>query len=188
MARITIEFTEEQIKLIKNINFEKIKVNHEKSDLMPRVKYIYDIVNESETLSKLDKDEIIGNLEVIRDAVKKSNYYAKEDDDKYYGVNSYDLFNSDSPFETMSLILGYQDKIIEGTETDYDGPKFTDDVTNHFIELLEFLIVRFVEIEEIIHQRCDKGGIEPNVKYIAFDHEHIWRTEEELAELKKKRK
>lgn len=188
MARITIEFNEEQITLIKNINFKRLTIKHEKSDLFPTVKYIYNIVKDNETLSELDQDEIISNLEIIGKAAKKSNLYAKEDDDKYYGVDTYDLFNSDSPFEAMSLLLGYQDKIIEGTETDYDGPKFTDDVTAHFIELLEFIITKFVEIEEIIHQRCDKGGIKPNVKYIAFDHEHIWRTEEELAEVKKKRK
>ena len=104
MARITIEFNEEQITLIKNINFKRLTIKHEKSDLFPTVKYIYNIVKDNETLSELDQDEIISNLEIIGKAAKKSNLYAKEDDDKYYGVDTYDLFNSDSPFEAMSLL------------------------------------------------------------------------------------
>lgn len=190
MARITLELTEEHIKLIKCFRFQKINVKHEKSNIIPDLKYMFLTLEECDNNECSDyiKDELKEKLEKIYDAASLSNMYAESDTDKYYGFDTYDFFGGDLLYEQMAYILGYQDQIIPGTEEDYDGPKFPPEVMEHFKDLMEFIFTRIVDIEDVLHQRCDKGGLQANVKYIAYDYERLWFTEEEFKEHRKKKR
>ena len=113
-----------------------------------------------------------------------SKLYAELDKGKYFGVDTYDLFGGNT-MELIARCIGCYDKVIEGTEEDYTGPKFPPDVTDHIHDLYHFIVENFSDIEELIHQRAFKGGIQPDVTYVSFDYEHLWFTEEEFEEHRK---
>ena len=96
MAKVTITFTDEHVKLIRCLRFKQLEIRHEKSELGKYTNYI------RQKLEKLDNDD---NVSIIRDINSKlesidrasaiSKSYAVEDNDKDYGIDTYDLFNSD---------------------------------------------------------------------------------------------
>lgn len=186
MAKISLTFTEDHIKLIKCLRFRKLEIKRETKSLELYTRYIQNCLD----LNGVDKsvrEEVNDLLEKIDAASRKDKAYAKEEEDKYYGFDSYDFFNSDNEAVSLAYILGCEDSIIEGTEEDYDGPKFKPEVVERFGELMDFIYTNIVHIEDILHQRCDKGGIKPNVTYVSLDHEGIWYTEEEFKEKKRKK-
>lgn len=194
--KINLTFTEEQIKLIKCLRFRKIDVKHEKSDLIPHIKYMYMTLDECDKNECSDyiKDELRERLDIIHKAARLSNLYAEADTDKYYGFDSYDFFMNDDEKLFLSYVLGYKDELDELEQKKLDGKLEQSDIDRHteimehFGELMDFIFTNIVHIEDILHQRCDMGGIQPNVKYVALDHEGIWYTEEEFKEKKRKRK
>lgn len=186
MAKISLTFSEDHIKLIKCLRFRKLDIKRETKSLDA---YTYQ-VRECLKLNDVDKstqEEVNDLLKHIDKAVQKDKAFAKEENGKFYGFDSYDFFDSDNEAVTMAYILGCEDSIIEGTEENYDGPQFKEEAVKRFGELMDFIYTNIVHIEDILHQRCDKGGIQPNVKYVALDHEGIWYTEEEYNERKKKK-
>lgn len=186
MARISIEFTEDTIKVIKWLRFKQLEVRHEKSNLSPVLHELADILAET-TIDESDRYLIEDILTKINNANRLSLALSKEDEDKYYGFDTYDFFDGIPYLSQVALILGRNNDVIEGTETNYGGPQFTQETTEYINDLMSFINTNLVSIEEIIHQRCDKGGILPNVKYVASDNEHIWYTEEEYKERRKKK-
>lgn len=200
MARITLQFTEDQVKVIRCLRFKKLEVKHERKDIIGKIKEIrslVDCIDPGEEYDGIDaeKESLHGLCDMIHSELNdiymsavRSRELEFEDSDKYYGFDVYDLFNGLSPYEFMAFALGMQDKVIPGTEEDYDGPKYPNDVVDKFEEVLSYIYDRLVDIEDLLHQRCDCGGIQAGVKYIALDHERIWRTEEEFKEARKKKK
>lgn len=187
MARITLELTEEQIKVIRCLRFQKLDIKHERKNLVKTVKELDETVRHMGDEDNPQVELVRGGLYDIYASIMRSQQIAKEDRDKYYGFDMYELFGGMTPYEFLAFILGRQDEIIPGTEEDYDGPKFPPKVIEEFEEIIGHIYDRIVDIEDLIHQRCDRGGIQPNVKYIALDHERIWRTEEEFEEYKRNR-
>lgn len=200
MARITLEFTEEQIKVIRCLRFNKLSIKHERKELVNTIKEIGALVDsldpdpdeERDTLTS-EQESTHSICEMIRSGLNeiytsaiRSKEIAADDSDKYYGLDLFDLFNGITPFELVAYALGMQDKAIVGTEEDPDGVKYPDDVMKKFREILDPIYHDIVDIEDLIHQRCDKGGIQAGVKYIALDRERIWYTEEEFKERYKK--
>ena len=181
MAKVTITFTDEHLKLIRCLRFKQIDIRHEKSELSKHTSAIRQILDsfpkDVKTVSIIH--DINTRLSVIDRASKLSKAYADEDNDKYYGIDTYDLFNSDYWFDQMAHIIGCSDQVIPGTEEDIDGPKYPREVIEHLRELDEFLINNIVNIEDILHQFSDRGGIKSDVKYISYDYEGIWYTEED---------
>lgn len=187
MAKISLTFSEDHIKLIKCLRFRKLDIKREVKDLDVYTNYIKNCLD----LNGLDdsaKEEVGDLLDKIDTAAKKDKIYAKEEEGKYYGFDSYDFFDSDNEAVSLAYILGCEDGIIEGTDEDYDGPKFKPEVVERFGELMDFIYTNIIHIEDILHQRCDRGGIEPNVPYVCLDHEGIWYTEEEFKEKKRKKR
>lgn len=199
MARITLQFTDEQIKVIRCLRFNKLKIKHERKDIINTIKEIGALVDSldpdpygtDETLSaELEGTHSIcemirSGLNEIYGSAVRSMDIAMDDSDKYYGFDMFDLFNGISPFELVAYALGMQDKAISGTEEDPDGVKYQDEAMKQFREILDPIYHNIVDIEDLIHQRCDKGGIQAGVKYIALDRERIWYTEEEFKEKRK---
>jgi len=183
MAKIKLTFTEEHLKLIRNLRVRKIEINHEKSDL---TKYTRSIRKELERYKNDTFPNVLRTLYNIDRISQKSKAYADEDNDKYYGIDTYDLYQCDFWYDQMAFILGLSEQVIKGTEEDTDGPKYPKEVIEHLRELDEFIVNNLQHIEDIIHQFCDRGGIKEGVTYIAYDNENIWYTEEEWLKLGRK--
>lgn len=183
MGKISITFTEEQVKLIKCLRVKPIEIRHEKSDLYKYTNYI------RKKLEKFDDCKTGKSISAVRDIMLKlegidrisaiSKAYAVEDNDKYYGIDTYDFFNCDYWFDQMAHIVGLSNQVIKGTEEDVDGPKYPKEVIEHLRELDDFLVTNIQHIEDILHQFCDRGGIEAGITYVAYDYEGIWYKEED---------
>jgi len=200
MARITLQFTEDQVKVIRCLRFKKLEIKHERKDIVGIIREIGSLVdsidpdpegNDEHLTAEQEGthsicDMIRSDLNEIYESAIRSKEIAIEDADKFYGLDLFDLFNGISPFDLVAYALGMQDKAIEGTEGDVNGIKYPDEVMKQFREILDPIYHDIVDIEDLIHQRCDKGGIQAGVKYVALDHERIWRTEEEFKELRQK--
>ena len=177
--RIKITLTEEHISLIRNFNFGEIIVSHPEQSLSKNVELINKKLDElkdeygSFATESFDYNVSIikGQLSKIMEASARSQLYALFDDTKYFGIDTYDMFNGGT-IEQIARIIGCYDKVIPGTEEDFDGPKFPEDIDKHIHDT--YIFVR-------------GGGIQPNVTYVAYDNEHIWYTEEEFEERRKKK-
>lgn len=185
MSKVTITFTDEHIKLIKCLRFRPIEVRHEKSELTKYTNYIRKRLDDLPVKSDyaLLIHDIESRLNSIDRASKLSKAYADEDYDKYYGLDTYDLFETDYWYDYMARIIGVSDQVIKGTEADTDGPKYPETVIDHLRELDDFLITNLVAIEDILHQFCDRGGVKAGVKYVSYDYEGIWYTEEDWKKI-----
>ena len=93
--------------------------------------------------------------------------------DKYFGIDTYGLYHGSYLYQDMAEILGLSDKIIKGTELDYDGPKYEQETMNYLIDLDAFIVSNILNLEEIIHQFATKGGVKSGI-YTCRDNEHIW--------------
>jgi hypothetical protein len=185
MAKITITFTDEHIRLIRCLRFKPLEIKHEKSELVKYTNYIrqkLDGLNEYKSNISVIRD-IESKLESIDRASILSKSYAIEDNDKYYGIDTYDLFNADYWYDQMAHIIGCSDQVISGTEEDTDGPKYPEEVIEHLRELDDFLVTNIVSIEDILHQFCDRGGIKSGVTYVSYDYEGIWYAEEDWKKI-----
>ena len=76
----------------------------------------------------------------------------------------------------MALILGFGDKIIPETRESPFGAICEETTQRHLEELDAFFIDHMVDIEEILHQMVDSGGIKPG-KYTCLDNVRIWKYE-----------
>lgn len=199
MARITLQFTEDQVKVIRCLRFKKLEIKHERKDIIGKIKEIgslVDCIDPGEEYDGIDaeKESLHGLCDMIHSELNdiymsavRSRELALEDSDKYCGFDMYDLFNGMHPYKVVAFILGEQDKIIEGSEEMFGRPRFPEELEQKFDDILGYIYERIIDIEDLIHQRCNLGGIEAGVKYIALDHERIWRTEEEFKEARKKK-
>ena len=107
----------------------------------------------------------------------KNLRYIKFDDNRY-GVDNYApwTYGGSSIFEDMALILGFGDKIIPETRESPFGAICEETTQRHLEELDAFFIDHMVDIEEILHQMVDSGGIKPG-KYTCLDNVRIWKYE-----------
>lgn len=192
MARIKIKFTEEHLALISNLYLGEIFVSHPEQSLGKNVNIIDKKIDEITPLIKDGEqgrfadiaETIKGQLLRISEESERSQGYAEADKQKYYGIDTYDMFNGET-IEQVARIIGCYDKVIPGTESDFDGPKFPPETFEQIYDAYTFVQNNLSTIEEIIHQRCSKGGILPNVTYVAYDNERIWFTEDEFEEHRK---
>ena len=184
MAKLTLTFSEEHVRLIHCLRFKVLEIKHEKSELVRQTNYIRKVLDKlANDENGYDIDDIKGQLDIIDRASALSKAYATEDEDKYYGIDTYDLFESDYWYEQMAHIIGVSDQVIKGTEEDITGPKYPQGVIDHLRELDDFLVTHISDIEDILHQFCNRGGIKVGVKYVCYDYERIWYTEDEWKEM-----
>lgn len=118
---------------------------------------------------------MILKLEINEDIIKLiKNFNFERISDKHYGLDTYSLFGGTYLLEQMSLILGYQDKIIPETIESPMGVRFEKEYEDKMYEYDSFILDNLVFIEEILHQFVDKGGIKPGI-YTAPSHNRIWQ-------------
>lgn len=96
--------------------------------------------------------------------------------DKFY-VDLYSLYGGNFLLEDVALILGKYDDRIEGTQNNWQGPSFPDEVEEYLLETHHMVYDNLSNIEEILHQFAGKGGLKPGV-YECKPYEHIWAFKE----------
>jgi len=106
---------------------------------------------------------------------------ALQDDDERemvtYGVDYGSLYGGNFVFEDISFILGRYDEHIPGTEEDALGAKFPKEFEDYMWEMHSYILEHIDCIEELVHQFCNKGGLQPGV-YVAKPNEHIWKRKD----------
>ena len=100
--------------------------------------------------------------------------------DETVGIVKDNLYGGTYKYEQMALILGLTDKAVPGTEEDMEnGTLYEKDAQLYMVELDKYINENLLNIEEILHQFCLKGGLTVG-KYVCKDYQHIWhRVEDE---------
>ena len=96
------------------------------------------------------------------------------------GIAKDNLYGGTYKYEQMALILGLTDKAVPGTEEDMEnGTLYEKEAQLYMVELDKYINENLLNIEEILHQFCLKGGLTAG-KYVCKDYQHIWhRVEDE---------
>lgn len=76
-----------------------------------------------------------------------------------WGVDQYSPWGGNFPIEDIALILGHWEDTIPGTENDYDGRKFPEEMHNHFFDLYEDITENFKLYFSLLIFMTDKGGL-----------------------------
>lgn len=100
--------------------------------------------------------------------------------DETVGIAKDNLYGGTYKYEQMALILGLTDKAVPGTEEDMEnGTLYEKEAQLYMVELDKYINENLLNIEEILHQFCLKGGLKVG-KYVCKDYQHIWhRVEDE---------
>lgn len=100
--------------------------------------------------------------------------------DETVGIAKDNLYGGTYKYEQMALILGLTDKAVPGTEEDMEnGTLYEKEAQLYMVELDKYINENLLNIEEILHQFCLKGGLTTG-KYVCKDYQHIWhRVEDE---------
>ena len=100
--------------------------------------------------------------------------------DETVGIVKDNLYGGTYKYEQMALILGLTDKAVPGTEEDMEnGTLYEKEAQLYMVELDKYINENLLNIEEILHQFCLKGGLTVG-KYVCKDYQHIWhRVEDE---------
>lgn len=103
----------------------------------------------------------------------------EDEDNEYptYGLDLNSLYGGSYVNEDISYILGKYDEHVPGTEESAEGPRFPEELENHFSELHSYILENLGDIEEIVHQFVGKGGITPGT-YVSRNNQHFWTREE----------
>lgn len=102
------------------------------------------------------------------------NFKVERFDDIKAGFDTINPYGGSYLMEDLALILGYWDKAIEGTETDFDGRKFGLDNEIEMINIHNYVVDNFEFIMSIIIQFIDIG-VKPGLytskeNYINWDY------------------
>lgn len=173
MARKKIEFTEDQIKLIKNLRFGHIEPKFFVEPCHEDVS-VKNVGNSRYNVSNIVRE----NGKPVAESIAPIEVRNPLDfGDNLYGVDTYNLWGGTYIYEDIAYIVGKMDKVVEGTLEDPDGPKFDEETTQYLDELASFIIDNLSDIEEILHQFCTEG-IRTGVAYTCKPNEHIWHKED----------
>ena len=166
MAKIKLRFTEDELALISAMHSGLIKVEHHKSTLGRDVNEIVRVFNLND--AELDDQNLLllrEKMEKLGDVAAKSAVEAQMDVDRYYGIDTYDLFGG-TDWKTAVKLACPDTSAMTEEEIDEKCNKLSE----KFIDNIEY-------IEQLVHQRSNKGGLQPDVTYVCIDRVGIWYTE-----------
>lgn len=117
-------------------------------------------------------------LELTEDHLKliRNIFYQDFDDDKC-GIDKNNLYGGNFILEDVAISIGRYNEMIPGSQDDYDGPKFTDELSEYMWNLHVYISENLHFIESLVHQFVVQGGITPG-KYTCIDYEGIWKRGE----------
>lgn len=78
-----------------------------------------------------------------------------------WGVDQYGPWGGNYPIEDIALILGHWGDTIPGTENDWDGRKFPDELADKFFALYGDITENFELYFKLLIFMSDKGGLTP---------------------------
>ena len=96
-------------------------------------------------------------------------------------IDMNNIYGGSFLYEDISYILGIYDKHIEGTEEDYDGPKFPVELEDYMYDMHAYIMENILYIEQIVHQIGVVNGLKAGT-YVSKRNEEIWSyiNEEEM--------
>ncbi len=80
-----------------------------------------------------------------------------------WGVDQYGPWGGNFPIEDIALILGHWEDTIPGTENDWDGRKFPEELSMHFYDLYDDITENFEDYFKLLIFMTDKGGLTPGI-------------------------
>lgn len=92
-----------------------------------------------------------------------------------YGIDFNSIYGG-STFEDIAYILGRYDEHIEGTEDNYTGADFPEELKSYMWEMHTYIIDHIQDIEELVHWFANKGGLTAGT-YKCKSNERIWIKE-----------
>jgi len=104
------------------------------------------------------------------------NFRAERVNDIHTGVDTINPYGGSYLMEDLAMILGYWDKAVEGTESDYDGRKFGLENEQIMIDTHNYLMERMPFILTMLFQFVDEG-IKPGL-YTSLDYNIFWEYKE----------
>ena len=78
-----------------------------------------------------------------------------------WGIDQFGPWGGNYPIEDIALILGHFKDSIPGTENDYNGRKFPDDLHEHFHDLYQDITENMEYMFNLLIFYTDKGGLTP---------------------------
>jgi len=93
--------------------------------------------------------------------------------DVHVGFDTINPYGGQYLMEDLAMILGYWDKTVIGTESDYDGRKFGLENEQEMIDVHNYVMHNFEFIISIIIQFSTIGGLKVG-EYSAVDYNLIW--------------
>ena len=169
MAKVKIKFTEDQIKLIRNLrinpldNKYHVTATNNKQDVQKVNNLKYNITAETDMGT-----QIISQINIEQNAGFEN---------EMVGIDTTNMWGGTFIFEDMAYILGLMDKFIPGTEENPLGPQYEEETMKYLMETAEWIVDHLKDIEEILHQFCTEG-IRTDVTYVRNNNSDIWNKEE----------
>jgi hypothetical protein len=78
-----------------------------------------------------------------------------------WGIDQYGPWGGEYPIEDIALILGHFNDAIPGTENDWNGRKFPDELHDKFHTLYEEITENMELLFSLLIFYTDKGGLTP---------------------------
>lgn len=195
MSRLRIELNEDHLKLVSSFLMGDVPIITRPEDYELRTKHLItadEITEENKKATSKELQNYFSSEEEKKRLIEKfggtdGNALPYElckdrtyDDDTsgavLYGVNLRHPYGEGFLYEKIALILGKYDQCITGTESDFDGPKFSKEVLEYMEGVHNYVMENIKYIEEIVHQYITKGGVTPGV-YTAKHYARIWQKE-----------
>jgi hypothetical protein len=113
-------------------------------------------------------------INLTEDHIKLIKEFRIENIDDYHvGFDSVNPYGGTYLMQDLAMILGYFDKVVEGTEKDYDGPKYG--IENETIMLgLHMYIMNHLDYILSIMVQFISIGVKPGL-YTAIDYNLHWQ-------------
>jgi hypothetical protein len=94
-----------------------------------------------------------------------------------FGIDQYAPWGGNFPIEDIALTLGYFQDALPGTEDDWDGRKFPQEIQEKLHDLYDFITENMVYLFDLLIQFTNKGGLTPGT-YKCNPRIKIWTKEE----------
>lgn len=78
-----------------------------------------------------------------------------------WGIDQYAPWGGNYPIEDIATVLGHYFDSIPGTENDYDGRKYPDELQDRFFSLYEEITENLPLLFSLLIYYTDKGGLTP---------------------------
>ena len=163
MAIKKITLTEDHIKLIKCINFERFNFDDkEKIEDLRKLALSLELKSNPDKATKSYNDTVIND---IRNFDSPSRYG--------WGIDQWNMYGGTFILEDIALVLGKFDQAVPGTEESPLGRQFPKELEDYMWSLHGYICDNMEYIMSLIFQYAFDGGLTPGT-YKCIDNLKIW--------------